>query len=303
MSVKDNITMQKAITPAKKRWHSYYELCKPRVVFLMLITATVGMCLATPGTIPLQPLLFGILGIALAAASAAVINHLIDQKIDAIMFRTENRPIPRGDITTTQALYFAFILGAIGLTILISFVNTLTAVLTFVTLIGYAVIYTLFLKHATPQNIVIGGLAGAMPPLLGWTAITNQVDANSLLLVLIIFVWTPPHFWALAIHRYDEYAKAKIPMMPVTHGIAHTKLQIMLYTILLLIVSILPYFTGMSGLLYVYSAILLGLGFCHYSWRLLKAKSDKKIAFRTFIYSIYYLLGLFIALMLDHYIQ
>ena len=303
MPTNNNMSAQQTISPPQKRWRAYYELCKPRVVMLMLITAIVGMCLATPGKIPLQLLFFATLGIALAAASAAVINHLIDRKIDAIMFRTENRPIPRGDITTTQALYFALILGIIGLTILISFVNTLTTILTFVTLIGYAVIYTLFLKHATPQNIVIGGLAGAMPPLLGWTAITNQVDANGLLLVLIIFVWTPPHFWALAIHRYDEYAKAKIPMMPVTHGIAYTKLQIMLYTILLLIVSLFPYFTGMSGLTYACSAILLGLGFCRYSWRLFKEKNDKKIAFRTFAYSIYYLLGLFIALMIDHYIQ
>lgn len=284
-------------------FQAYLELCKPRVVYLMLITAVVGMCLAAPGKVPLSILIFGTLGIGFAAGSAAVVNHLIDRKIDAIMFRTERRPLPTGKVSPQQALIFAAIMGSIGLFMLLVWVNALTAVLTFATLLGYAVVYTVFLKHATPQNIVIGGLAGAMPPLLGWTAVTNTVDPYSLMLVLLIFIWTPPHFWALAIHRYDDYSKAKVPMMPVTHGIPHTKLQILLYTILLGVASILPYLIGMSGLIYLVGAMILEAGFLYYSVRLYRETKPSGTAFKTFLFSIYYLMGLFVVLLVDHYIR
>ena len=284
-------------------WRAYWELCKPRVIYLMLITAVVGMCLAAPGKIPLSILIFGTLGIGCAASSAAVINHLIDRKIDAMMFRTERRPLPMGKVSPRQAMLFAIMMAGMGLVILLTWVNVLTTVLTFATLLGYAVIYTVFLKHATSQNIVIGGLAGAMPPLLGWTAVTNTVDPYSFMLVLLIFIWTPPHFWALAIHRYDDYVKAKIPMLPVTHGISYTKLQILLYTILLAVASILPYLIGMSGLIYLIGALLLAAGFLYYSGRLYWETKPSLTAFKTFLFSIYYLTGLFIVLLLDHYVR
>jgi len=283
-------------------WRAYYELCKPRVVALMLLTAIVGMQLASPHAIPYQVLLFGTLGIALAASAAAVINHLADQHIDSLMTRTENRPLPSGRLSVWQALMFATILGSLGLLILAVFVNVLTAVLTLVTLIGYAGIYTFYLKHATPQNIVIGGASGAAPPLLGWTAVTGHFDPQALLLVLIIFVWTPPHFWALAIARYQDYAKAKVPMLPVTHGIPFTKLSILLYTLLLVLASLLPYITELSGMIYLVSVIILDIGFLYFAIQLYRHDSAR-IALQTFRYSIVYLMLLFIALLLDHFVN
>ncbi len=282
-------------------WQDYMELCKPRVVMLMLLTALVGMYLATPGWIPMSLLLSSLTGIGLCAGSAAAINHLVDRRIDAIMTRTKKRPVAHGRLSVAQALTFALILGGIGLGILTCFVNTLTAVLTFVTLIGYAGVYTGYLKRATPQNIVIGGLAGAAPPLLGWTAITNQMDPQALLLVLIIFTWTPPHFWALAIYRFEEYKNAEIPMLPVTHGIEFTKLNILLYTILLLVVSVLPFVVGMSGWLYLIGAIALGLRFL--MWSIYLYRSERAlVAMQTFRFSIVYLMVLFVILLVDHYL-
>jgi protoheme IX farnesyltransferase len=281
--------------------HAYYELCKPKVVLLMLLTAVVGMFLATPGWVPLDILIFGNLGIAFVAGAAAVANHLADQHIDAIMHRTRKRPLPSGRITPRQAGIFALILGSLGTLILVVFVNSLTAILSVLTLIGYAGVYTLYLKRATPQNIVIGGAAGAAPPLLGWVAVTGQIDPNALLLVLIIFVWTPPHFWALAIYRYQEYAKAGIPMLPVTHGIPFTKLNILLYTILLLAASVLPFVTGMCGIIYLVGALILGGIFLYWAIRL-KNSNDPLVALKTFRYSITYLMLLFVVLLVDHYI-
>lgn len=282
-------------------WRDYLELCKPRVVALMLLTVLVGMFLATPGFVPLGILFYGVLGIGLCAASAASINHLVDKRIDAIMLRTQKRPIAKGRISVRHALIFAFGMGGLGLGLLVYFVNPLTAVLTFITLIGYAGIYTGYLKRATPQNIVIGGLAGAAPPLLGWTAVTNHLDPQALLLVLIIFTWTPPHFWALAIYRFEDYKQAKIPMLPVTHGIAYTKLQIVLYSILLIVVSVLPVVIGMSGLLYLVGSLLLGARFLYWAQRLYRFE-DAAIAMKTFRFSIVYLMLLFILLLLDHYL-
>lgn len=281
-------------------WRAYFELCKPRVVALMMLTTLVGMCLATPGMVPLNSLILGNLGIAMAAGSAAAINHLVDSRIDNLMLRTKGRPIPTGKISTKRALAFALILGTLGLTILALWVNVLTAVLTLISLLGYAVVYTLFLKRATPQNIVIGGLAGAAPPLLGWTAVTGQFDPNSLLLVLIIFAWTPPHFWALAIHRHKEYASANIPMLPVTHGIKLTKLHIVLYTLLMLATSVMPFITRMSGWIYLIGALLLGGRFLYWSIRMFYDE-DSRIPMRTFRFSIIYLMGLFVFLLVDHY--
>tara|TARA_B100000949_G_scaffold227994_1_gene234962 strand:+ start:222 stop:1106 length:885 start_codon:yes stop_codon:yes gene_type:complete len=281
-------------------WRDYAELCKPKVVALMLLTMLVGMYLAVPGSIALSTLVFSLTGVGLAASSAAAINHLVDRRIDAIMHRTRKRPIAQGRVSTSQAIIFAAVLGVVGLSILILEVNTLTAVLTFVTLIGYAGIYTGYLKRATPQNIVIGGLAGAAPPLLGWTAVTNHLDPQALLLVLIIFTWTPPHFWALAIYRYEDYKDAEIPMLPVTHGLAFTRLSVFLYTWLLLTVSILPFAVGMSGFLYLIGASILGLRFLQWSWRLLRS-ARPVIAMRTFRFSIVYLMVLFIVLLIDHY--
>jgi protoheme IX farnesyltransferase len=283
-------------------WKNYYTLCKPNVVAEMLFTAVVGMLLAVPGMPPVGPLIYGTVGIALAASSAAAVNHFIDRKADALMTRTEKRPLPTGELNTTNVITFALVLGLSSMLILILFVNTLTAILTFVSLFGYAIIYTLYLKRATPQNIVIGGIFGATPPLLGWCAMTNEVHPYALLLALIIFVWTPPHFWALAIARREEYAKVNIPMLPVTHGPDFTRLQILLYTILLMTVTLLPYLTGMSGLIYLMSAILLGFGFIYYAVLMMRNK-DNKTAMKTFVYSIIYITLLFAALLIDHYLK
>ncbi|MDC0062322.1 heme o synthase [Pseudomonadota bacterium] len=280
---------------------NYYELCKPNVVLMMLITALVGSLLASKTLAPLSLIAFAMLGIALCASSAAAINQIIDRKTDANMNRTENRPIPQGEVSPVNASIFAFILGSLGAAILVIYVNTLTALLTLASLIGYAFVYTVYLKRATPQNIVIGGLAGAAPPLLGWTAVTNSIDPNSLLLVLIIFAWTPPHFWALAIHRKDDYAKENIPMLPVTHGVQFTKLQIILYTIILILVSLLPFVVMMSGILYFISALILGFIFLYYAVRLY-FEEDNASAFPTFVYSIYYIFLIFAALLIDHFI-
>ena len=280
---------------------NYYELCKPNVVLMMLITALVGSLLASKTLAPLSLIALAMLGIGLCASSAAAINHIIDRKADANMNRTENRPIPQGEISPFKASIFAFTLGGLGAAILVIYVNTLTALLTLASLIGYAFIYTVYLKRATPQNIVIGGLAGAAPPLLGWTAVTNSVDPNSLLLVLIIFAWTPPHFWALAIHRKDDYAKENIPMLPVTHGVQFTKLQIILYTIIMMLVSLFPFVVMMSGVFYLFSALILGIIFLYYSIALY-FDEENKFAFPTFIYSIYYIFLIFAALLIDHYL-
>lgn len=277
------------------------ELTKPKVVVLLVFTAIVGMVLAVPGMVPIQETVFGILGIGLASASAAVINHVVDQRADAQMNRTRNRPIPKGNLTTVQCLLFAAVLGVVAMVLLVAFVNVLTAVLTFLSLIGYACVYTMYLKRATPQNIVIGGVAGAMPPVLGWAAITGEVTAEPLLLFLIVFIWTPPHFWALAIHRRDDYAKVNIPMLPVTHGNEYTRVQILLYTILLLLVTITPYLIHMSGLLYLLAAIGLGGWFLFHAIKLQNPKHEKE-PMRMFVVSINYLMGLFAALLVDHYI-
>lgn len=278
----------------------YFELCKPRVVYLIVFTAVVGMFLAVPGWPPLNALIAGTLGIGLAASSAAAINHLLDQRIDAVMARTRDRPLPSGQLGTKQVLSFALILCVISMTMLLIWVNSLTAVLTFLSLIGYAIIYTVWLKRATPQNIVIGGAAGAAPPVLGWTAVTGTVDPNALILFLIIYVWTPPHFWALAIHRRHDYAAADIPMLPVTHGVRFTRWQILFYTILLVIVSTLPFLTGMSGLLYMAGVTVLNIGFLWYALRLL-GEHDEGLPMQTFAYSVIYLMVLFVFLLVDHY--
>jgi len=282
-------------------WRDYLGVCKLKVVALIVFTALVGMFLAVPGMVPWQPLIFGTLGIGMAAASAAAINHVVDQYADAEMARTRNRPVASGAMSRRNCLVFALVLGALAMLILVALVNTLTAVLTFASLIGYAVIYTLYLKRATPQNIVIGGAAGAAPPVLGWTAVTGTIDPNALLLFLIIFVWTPPHFWALAIHRRNEYAKVDIPMLPVTHGVQFTQLQVLLYTILLVVVTVLPFVTHMSGPLYLVGALGLGGGFLYHAWTLMHDDSDKQ-AMKTFGYSIVYLMALFAFLLVDHYV-
>ena len=282
-------------------WRDYYALTKPRVVQLLVFTAVVGMFLATPGMVPWDVLIFGSLGIGFAASSGAAVNHVFDQRFDAAMARTENRPLPSGRVRDRDAMAFALGLGLVGLSVLALFVNLLTAVLTFFSLIGYAVIYTVYLKRLTPQNIVIGGAAGAAPPLLGWAAVQNEVSLFPLLLFLIIFAWTPPHFWALAIARKDEYAKAGIPMLPVTHGVQHTKSYVVAYTILLVIISLLPYVTGLSGSLYAIAAAMLGGGFLYYALRL-KVSDDHQLPMRTFAYSISYLAALFGFLLIDHYL-
>ncbi|MBW3567202.1 MAG: heme o synthase [Proteobacteria bacterium] len=286
----------------QSRFNDYLELTKPRVVSLIAFTAIVGMLLAVPGLPPLDKFFFGLAGIWLAAASAAALNHLIDRRADAEMHRTRNRPLPTGHVSERQALVFALTLGVVSMLMLWFLVNGLTAILTFFSLIGYVVIYTVFLKRATPQNIVIGGAAGAAPPVLGWTAITDTVSAEPLLLFLIVFVWTPPHFWALAIHRRDDYARVNIPMLPVTHGIAFTRVQIILYTILLVIVSVLPYLIGMSGLLYLAGALILGGIFLYYTIAM-RYKDDERLPMKTFGYSITYLLGIFTFLLVDHYLR
>ena len=286
-------------------FNQYWELTKPRVVALIVFTALVGMFLAVPGLPPLREGFFGLLGIWLAAASAAAINHLIDQRIDKLMARTANRPLATGALKPAQVLAFAVFLGAASMTILIALVNPLTAALTFASLIGYAIVYTGFLKRATPQNIVIGGIAGAAPPLLGWAAVTGMQNpwdwAHALLLVLIIFVWTPPHFWALAIFRREDYARALIPMLPVTHGVTYTRWQILLYTVLLVVVTVLPWLVGMSGVFYLGGALVLGAVFLWYAWKLLDPP-DEFFAMRVFNYSIVYLMALFAFLLVDHWL-
>ena len=280
---------------------SYYELCKPNVVYMMLICALVGMLLAEQYVSSYLYLFVSLSGIALCAASAAAINQVIDRETDASMTRTDQRPLPQGELSPTHASIFAFVIGVLGAMILYFFVNTLTMILTISSLIGYAFIYTVYLKRATPQNIVIGGLAGAAPPLLGWSSVTNTIDPYALLLVLIIFVWTPPHFWALAIYRKDEYAKESIPMLPVTHGVGFTKLQIVLYTIILFIVSVLPYIVLMSGIIYLVSALILSSIFLYYSIKLFISE-DNEIAMKTFQFSIYYIFLIFLALLVDHFL-
>ncbi len=282
-------------------WREYLELCKPRVVTLIVFTAIVGMFLATPELVPLKTLLLGTLGIGFGAASGAALNHLAEQKSDALMSRTRFRPLPTGRIDPAMALLFALGLCLGSVLILWLFVNPLTAMLTLLSMVGYSVFYTLLLKRRTPQNIVIGGAAGAMPPVLGWTAVTGYPDAHSLLLFLIIFAWTPPHFWALAIDRKDEYARASIPMLPVTHGVKFTRLQILLYTVILFIVSLLPFITRMSGVLYLIGAVAFGAVFLYYSISLYLERG-RNMPMRTFTYSIYYLMGIFSALLLDHYL-
>jgi len=282
---------------------SYYELTKPNVVLLIVFTAIVGMMLATPGMVPLPALIFGSIGIGLGAASAAVVNHLVDQKIDIRMGRTENRPMPTGQVDSIQAGAFALILGSLSMLILVGLVNVMTAALTFASLIGYAFIYTMYLKRATPQNIVIGGITGAAPPVLGWAAVTGEIHPHALLLCLIVFVWTPPHFWALAIAKKHEYEKARLPMLPVTHGVAYTRLHVLLYTILLIPVSLLPFAVKMSGWLYFIGALGLGLVFLYYAVQMMRYPDDDvRLPMKTFGYSIVYLMALFAVLLIDHYI-
>jgi protoheme IX farnesyltransferase len=288
-------------TPAGVRWRLYLALTKPRVVALIVLTSVVGSLLATPGLPPLDLLLFGNLGIGLAAASAATLNQVLDQRIDAKMARTRTRPLPTGGLTEGEALGFAALLGVVAMLVLWLLVNPLTALLTFASLIGYAIIYTLWLKRATPQNIVIGGAAGAAPPVLGWAAITNSIDPHALLLFLIIFAWTPPHFWALAIARRDDYAKVNIPMLPVTHGVEFTRLHVLLYTIILFIVTLLPWLTGMSQLLYLLVALGLNVAFLTYSIAL-KRSQKKELPMKVFHFSVQYLMWLFLALLVDHYL-
>ncbi len=281
-------------------WKNYLELCKPKVVLLIVFTAIVGMLLATPEHPPLDLFFWSTLGIAMASSSAAAINHYLDQKADAEMARTENRPLPQGNLSSEKVIGFALLLGTVSMLILVTKVNMLTAILTLLSLVGYAILYTVYLKHATPQNIVIGGAAGAAPPVLGWCAMTGEIHPHALLLFLIIFVWTPPHFWALAIAKKEEYAKADIPMLPVTHGVEFTRLQILLYTILLFIVTLLPYLTGMSGMIYLAAAVPLGIIFIYYAIKMMRNK-DNKTAMKTFGFSIIYLMILFAALLIDHY--
>lgn len=282
--------------------HEYWELTKPRIVALLVFCAVIGMFLAVPGLPPWRALVFGTLGIWLASSSAAAFNQLIDRRIDKVMVRTAHRPLATGHLNSMQVFVFASVLGVLSMVVLVVFVNPLTAVLTFAGLIGYAVIYTAFLKRATPQNIVIGGIAGAVPPLLGWTAVTNEVHPFALLLVLIIFVWTPPHFWALAIFRRDDYSRAQVPMLPVTHGVEYTRWHVLFYTVLLVIVTLLPYLAGMSGLFYLGGALVLGAGFVYYAVKLLDPP-DERFAMRVFNYSIIYLMALFAFMLVDHYID
>ena len=282
-------------------WREYLELTKPRVVALLLLTALVGMALATPTWVAADILIPAMLGIGLMASSAAAVNHLVDRHIDAKMARTLRRPLPTGALSPRKVLTFAMVIGTLGYIVLELFVNRITAVLTLASLVGYAVIYTMYLKRATPQNIVIGGLAGAAPPLLGWTAVTGEIHAFPLLLVMIVFTWTPPHFWALAVHRAKDYAKAEIPMLPVTHGIAFTKTCILLYTILLTAVCVLPYLVGMSGWLYLVGVNILNVIFLGYAWKL-KYRPEKLTAWKMFKFSIWHLMVLFILLLADHYL-
>lgn len=295
------ITQAQTVTPNSTLWREYLALTKPRVVLLLMLTAVVGMHLTPVDSVPLATLLLGSLGLAMAMGGAAAVNHVVDQRIDAMMARTQRRPLVQGKINPAHALAFATFLIVGSMVILSVWVNPLTAVLTLFGFAGYAIIYTLYLKRATPQNIVIGGVAGALPPLLGWTAVTGQLDAHAFLPVLIIFVWTPPHFWPLAIHRLDDYSKANIPMLPITHGIDYTKTSILHYTLLLCIATMLPFITGMSGLVYLASAIVLNLVFFYYAWRL-KYAPYPGIAMKTFAWSIIYLTLLFAALLVDHFL-
>ena len=288
--------------PLASRFSQFYQLTKPRVVSLIVFTAVIGMFLATPGMVPLQALIAGTVGIALTAGAAAAINCLVEQKIDAVMTRTSRRPLPRGQVTSLQTLMFAGIVGGAGLAILYHWVNALTMWLTFATFIGYAIVYTLVLKPMTPQNIVIGGASGAMPPVLGWTAVTGEIAPEALLLFLIIFAWTPPHFWALALYRKLEYAKAGVPMLPVTHGDKFTRLHVLLYTVILTAVTLLPFVTRMTGAIYIASALVLDAVFLWYAVRIYVAYSDA-LSQRTFRYSIFYLTALFAALLIDHYFR
>ena len=283
------------------RWSDFLELTKPRVVALMLLTALIGMCMAVPGLVPWEPLVYGNLGIGLCAGAAAAINHVVDERIDQEMSRTTNRPVARGRVSQIEAVVFAALLAISGTVLLAVTINVLTAVLTVASLVGYAFVYTMFLKRATPQNIVIGGLAGAAPPLLGWTAVTGEIHGHGLLLVLIIFAWTPPHFWALAIHRKEEYAAVGIPMLPVTHGNRFTALHILLYTILMFLITLLPFATFLSGWIYAVSAVILGAGFLYWSIEILREKNPKA-PMETFKYSINYLLLFFVAMLADHWI-
>ena len=293
--------MTDIITQSTASWRDYYEMCKPRVVMLMILTSLVGMLLATPGMVPVDILILGNLGIALVAGSGAVVNHLIDRKVDVVMKRTHNRPIPQGRVDPFHAAVFAAVIGMAGMATMIIWVNALSAWLTLASFVGYAFIYTGYLKHATPQNIVIGGLAGAMPPLLGWTAVTGTIEADAVVLVLIIFAWTPPHFWALAIHRKEEYAKTGIPMLPVTHGERITKIHILVYTAILVQISVIPSVSGMSSVFYLAAAVTLGAGFMYWSVKLMH-RPKLSTAMDTFRYSIVYLALLFIALVVDHYL-
>ncbi|MFC4528947.1 protoheme IX farnesyltransferase [Dyella halodurans] len=284
------------------RFHEYLELTKPRVVALLVFCAVIGMFLAVPGIPPWRALVFGTLGIWMASGSAAAFNHLIDQRIDKLMARTAHRPLATGHLTPRQVLAFALTLGVVSMLILVFLVNPLTALLTFGGLIGYAVIYTAYLKRATPQNIVIGGLAGAIPPVLGWTAVTGALHPFALQLCLIIFVWTPPHFWALAIFRRDDYSRAQVPMLPVTHGVVFTRWHVLFYTILLVLVTLLPALTGYSGMVYLGGAVVLGAGFLYYAVRLLNPP-DEFFAMKVFNYSIVYLMALFAFLLVDHWVM
>lgn len=287
---------------SRASWRDYYEMTKPNVVLLLLLTALVGMCLSTPGWLPWQPLVAGLMGIGALSSAAAVINHVMDRRIDAQMARTFNRPVPKGKVSPRRALIFAGLLAAVGYLVLEVWVNRLTALLTLASLVGYAMVYTMYLKRATPQNIVIGGLAGAAPPLLGWTAITGEIHPFALLLVLIIFIWTPPHFWALAIHREKDYARAQVPMLPVTHGVAFTKTSVLLYTILLAIICLMPYLVGMTGIIYFAGSSLLNVGFLYYALKL-KFNADEHTAMQTFRFSILHLMVLFLVLLVDHYFK
>ena len=290
-----------AVTDLEKTsLRDYLELTKPKVVALMILTSIIGMFLSVPGMVPIDVLILGNVGIALCAGAAAVINHVVDRKIDLKMSRTLNRPVAKGRVSPYQALLFSTILGLIGMAILLVYINSLTAWLTLASLFGYAVLYTSYLKRATPQNIVIGGLAGAVPPLLGWTAVTGEVHGHALLLVLIIFAWTPPHFWALAVHRKDEYAKAEIPMLPVTHGEKYTRISILLYTVLMILVTLLPFAVGMSGWLYISGALILGAGFLYWAIVMMLDRNPNA-GMDTFKYSIVYLMALFIIMLVDHY--
>ncbi len=293
--------MTEVQTSSAATWRDYKELTKPNVVLLMILTSAIGMFMAVPGMVPLDVLVLGNLGIALCAGAAAAVNHLVDQRIDQKMSRTHNRPVAQGRVGNMQAALFALVIGGLGMLVLYVWINPLTAWLTLASLVGYAFVYTMFLKRATPQNIVIGGLAGAAPPLLGWTAVTGEIHGHALLLVLIIFAWTPPHFWALAIHRREEYAAVEIPMLPVTHGVAFTKLHILLYTVIMFLITLLPFATRMSGPLYLLGAVVLGGGFLYWAIELMRGKNPNA-PMETFKYSIIYLMALFVVMLVDHYL-